>query len=199
MSSTRDHPLTQIVFSIGGVDRHAFTWVVDHRTSVLNPIFEGLTYLGTGGTLWVLLALLLAWRTHRPVVTTTIFVAATVWGADAAASILKLLIGRPRPFVADHHLHLLVGQPSSAALPSGHATTACAGAVLLGWLWPRGAWAFALLALGIAYSRIYVGVHYPSDVLAGAALGAACALAAITVARRSRRIGGRLTPGRVRR
>ena len=59
------------------------------------------------------------------------------------------------------------------SLPSGHAATAFAGAVALSYLWRRAAPLFFLLAAAIAYSRVYVGVHYPGDVLLGAAIGAA--------------------------
>jgi membrane-associated phospholipid phosphatase len=68
-------------------------------------------------------------------------------------------------------------------MPSGHAATSFAGAVVLTYLLPRAAPFLFLLAAAIAFSRVYVGVHYPSDVVAGAALGAAVALAALVLVR----------------
>jgi undecaprenyl-diphosphatase len=55
--------------------------------------------------------------------------------------------------------------------PSSHATNSFALAVLLGWAWPRRWGTFIGLALLVSYSRIYLGVHYPGDILGGAALG----------------------------
>lgn len=93
---------------------------------------------------------------------------------------------RPRPFVSVHDVHVLISRPSSGSLPSAHATTAFAGAVLLSWFWPRWRLAFAVLALAIAFSRVYVGVHYPTDVLAGAALGGFVALVGIAIVTHTR-------------
>ncbi|MGW8272150.1 MAG: glycosyltransferase family 39 protein [Thermodesulfovibrionales bacterium] len=96
--------------------------------------------------------------------------------ADAAAYVLKIAIGRPRPFAALEDVRLLVGRGGSSAMPSGHATNAFAVASAIGLLFPGMVRALLLIAAGlVALSRIYVGVHYPSDVLAGAVLGAGVA------------------------
>ncbi|HEU6446345.1 MAG TPA: phosphatase PAP2 family protein [Gaiellaceae bacterium] len=79
----------------------------------------------------------------------------------------------------------------SSAMPSGHSASAFAGAVVLAFLVPRAAPYLIALASVMAFSRIYVGVHWPSDVVAGAALGTAVALAAILAVRRwSAALGG---------
>jgi undecaprenyl-diphosphatase len=95
-------------------------------------------------------------------------------------SIVKRLIGRSRPFVggeADPFLFAPFGwRVEYASLPSGHATTAFAVAIAVGALWPRTralVWTFALV---IAASRVVVTAHHPSDVLAGALVGAFGAL-----------------------
>ncbi len=96
------------------------------------------------------------------------------------ASIVKRLIGRARPFVggsADPFLYAPFSwKVAYASLPSGHATTAFAVAVAFGMLWPRARpvlWAYALV---IAVSRVVLTAHHPSDVLAGALVGALGAL-----------------------
>jgi len=178
--------VTALVASIPGLDRHGFEWVVSHRVSILNPLFIFFTYIGTGGTLWVALASIIGWRSRRLLLPIALLSAAVVWGADALASLLKIVIDRPRPFVSLHDVHVLISRPSSGSLPSAHATTAFAGAVLLSWFWPRWRLAFAVLALAIAFSRVYVGVHYPTDVLAGAALGGSVALVGIAIVTRTR-------------
>jgi membrane-associated phospholipid phosphatase len=81
-----------------------------------------------------------------------------------------------------------VGTPSKLSFPSAHATSTTAAAVLLGGLLPVGAVrAAAVLVPPMAVSRLVLGVHYPSDVLAGAALGAAVAAATRRVSNRGSR------------
>jgi undecaprenyl-diphosphatase len=81
----------------------------------------------------------------------------------------------------------LIGATVGQSMPSGHAATSFAGAVILTYLLPRGAPLFFLLAAAIAFSRVYVGVHYMSDVLVGALLGAAVGLLGIGLLRLLRR------------
>jgi undecaprenyl-diphosphatase len=117
------------------------------------------------------LAVALAVLRRRPAILWTVPV---VLVADGIAGLLKVAVGRQRP-----HLDPLVGVPGSAAFPSGHTTTAFAGAAMLTAFAIRGAPLFYLLASAIGFSRIYVGVHWPLDVLAGAALGTLVALTSL--------------------
>jgi undecaprenyl-diphosphatase len=131
-----------------------------------------LSYIGYFGTAWILLALALSLAGRRHPALPVLLTAASVWTADLAALTIKALVERPRPSVAVPEAHPLMGA-AGYSMPSGHAATAFAGAVAVAYLWRRGAPWFFLLAAAIAFSRVYVGVHYPGDVLAGAALGAA--------------------------
>ena len=115
-----------------------------------------------------------------------------------ASEVLKELTVRPRPLASVLDARLLVPMPSSYAFPSGHATSAFSAAtgVVLVARWslkrvPLWGWGMLVLAAAISYSRVYVGVHYPTDVLAGAGLGMACGW---IVARYVASLGGR--PGR---
>jgi undecaprenyl-diphosphatase len=76
--------------------------------------------------------------------------------------------------------------PTSHSFPSGHAATSFACAIVLGAVAPRYRLPFLVLAAAVAYSRLYNGVHYPLDVLGGAVLGVAIALALRFLARRWR-------------
>ena len=100
-----------------------------------------------------------------------------------SSRVLKYLIERPRPCHVLAHVHLLVGCGSGYSFPSSHAVNHFAAALVLSWFYPKAApWLF-LYATLIAFSRVYVGVHYPSDVLGGAVIGAilgVCIAAAVT-------------------
>jgi undecaprenyl-diphosphatase len=116
--------------------------------------------------------------------------ALTVLLADLSSESLKSLYGRPRPALVPHGSYVY-----SASFPSGHSTLSAATfltlAMLIASLEPnRGTKIMVfvlalLLVLSIGFSRVYLGVHWPSDVLAGWCLGAAWALAAWTVLLRS--------------
>jgi len=98
--------------------------------------------------------------------------------ATVLANTLKSAFDRPRPPVGHPEVHPLVDVPHSASMPSGHAAGAFAAAVAVGLVHPRLRWPLLGLAALIALSRIWLGVHYFTDVLAGAALGSAVAYVA---------------------
>ena len=117
-----------------------------------------------------------------------------VAAADALAIVISAALrgafDRRRPPLVYPHPKPLVHVPASGSLPSGHTATAFACATTLAFFAPRAAPLFFLLATAIGFSRVYVGVHYPLDVVAGAALGVAIAIALrwlSTSLRRSRR------------
>jgi undecaprenyl-diphosphatase len=119
------------------------------------------------------LGLALLWR--RPWIFGQVALAAGT--ADLASWGLKRAIDRPRPSSVYTHPEPLVHAPHDPSFPSGHAATSFACATTLSFFAPRLAPAFFVLAAAIAWSRVYVGVHYPLDVLAGAVLGVAVAIA----------------------
>jgi undecaprenyl-diphosphatase len=110
-------------------------------------------------------------------------VASSVWAAGAALVALGIgqLIGgaidRARPYEAMTGVHLLVDKTTDFSFPSDHATAA--GAVAVGLLLTNRRWRIvaAVLAIVMAFTRVYVGAHYPGDVLAGLALGGGVAAA----------------------
>lgn len=149
---------------------------------MLDPVFEALSLVGSLGLVWLVIGALLAWRLRRRLVVPALV--ATVLAAELASGLLKLAVGRQRPPDADPTLpQPLLDPPSTHSFPSGHASVSFACATVLAWHVPRLAWpAFALAAL-VAWSRVWVGVHYPLDVAAGAVLGVALAFALRAAAR----------------
>jgi membrane-associated phospholipid phosphatase len=103
--------------------------------------------------------------------------------ASGLNAVVKQVVGRSRP-PGEIGLEAVVGVPSSPSFPSGHAMTAFAVAATIALLAPRLRWAVLALAGVIAVSRVYLGVHFWFDVLAGAAFGMAIgALIAVAVRR----------------
>ncbi|RVW06911.1 phosphatase PAP2 family protein [Prescottella agglutinans] len=96
-------------------------------------------------------------------------------GAHAASIVIKRVVRRPRP--NDPSVQVNVSTPSKLSFPSSHATSTTAAAVLLGRL--TGLPLPAVLVPPMLLSRLVLGVHYPTDVLAGSALGAVSAAAVL--------------------
>jgi undecaprenyl-diphosphatase len=177
-----------------GFDRHWERWVVHHRWHPIDQIFVWLTRIGTWGAIWLLIALALAlvWRRL------SIFIAVALadLAADSLAAALKAATSIDRPPLRYVHPKALVSLPSGSSFPSGHTSTSFACATVLSFFVPRAAPAFYLLALAIGFSRIYVGVHWPLDVVGGAVLGVAVGLAVTALLRRG--AGRRLSARRLR-
>ena len=89
--------------------------------------------------------------------------------------ILKPMFDRPRPYQVNESITVIDARPDTSAFPSGHAAMAVAGAIAGAQLIRYSAWFWWPLAAIMAVSRIYMGVHWPTDVVAGALVGLAAA------------------------
>ena len=154
------------------MDGQILIWIQNHlHADWLNPIMRAITSLGNAGAFWILLAaaLLLFRRTLKIGLACAISIAI---GALITNLILKNWVARVRPYEAMEALSILVGRPRDFSFPSGHATASFAGAwAVFRNTKSRWRWGALILAILIALSRLYVGVHYPTDVLAGTAIG----------------------------
>jgi undecaprenyl-diphosphatase len=151
---------------------------------VLDDVFVALSRLGSQGAIWLLIAVLAALYWRRPAIFLYVALADLIAGVSGA--LLRQAIGRERPPLRFPEPYPLVQVPGNPGFPSGHAATSFACAATLVWLTPLSPIALYALATLIAFSRVYVGVHYPLDVIGGAALGlgVATALRLLVEARR---------------
>ena len=141
----------------------------------LNPIVSFYTKLGDAGVLWITLSLLmLFWKPTRRA--GALALCAMVLGLLATNLTIKPLVQRGRPWL-DWPIGPLVTEKDPNSFPSGHTCAAFAAGMSwmrsLPWRWGRAA--AVVLAVCMGLSRLYVGVHYPTDVLVGALIGALCA------------------------
>ena len=179
-----------------GMEFAILDWIQAHlRCGFLDAVLPVITRTADHGELWIILALvLLAIRSQRK------------YGAAVACGLvldlvscnllLKPLVGRIRPFAVNAAVELLVKAPLDASFPSGH-TAASFAAVFALKAAGSPLWKPALaVAVVIAFSRLYLYVHWPSDVLAGVLLGAAVGWAGAKLAKKAGKIIEKRKAGR---
>ena len=159
------------------LDRDLDRWVVHHRTEPFDTLFVWLSHAGSNGLVWILIALAVAlvWR-HWALVPVTI---ATALVADWTNLALKEAFDRERPSSRFAEPEPLMRPPDSPSFPSGHAATSFACATVIGASVPQLRVPLYVLAALVAWSRVYVGVHYPLDALGGALYGVAVGLVVV--------------------
>ncbi|MFB6265881.1 MAG: phosphatase PAP2 family protein [Candidatus Nanohaloarchaea archaeon] len=136
---------------------------VSLRSPLFNELFIPVTAFGS--PLAIVIAFIGLYYFERKGSAVVLAVGAAA--AGVAEKSLNLLVARPRPEVAPY---LIQGAGTGSSFPSGHATLAFLLATVLYREFGKPAFFFTIAAL-VAFSRLYIGVHYPSDVLAGALLG----------------------------
>lgn len=151
------------------------------RNPLLTPLVRVITILGNGGAIWVLLTLVMLTMTKTRKI--GCMMALSLIGILLINNMMiKNLVARTRPYEVIGGLTYLVPKPREFSFPSGHAGSSFAAAWVMFRRLPRRYGVPALvLATLIALSRLYVGVHYPSDVLFGVIVGIAVSLAAEAV------------------
>ncbi len=151
------------------------------RQDWMNPFWIFITSLGNGGQLWLITAvlLLIPRKTNHVGVAAILAVAA---GALITNVALKNIVARIRPFEVISGLEILIRAPHDYSFPSGHTCSAFSAAFVYYRLLPK-KWGIAALIVAslIGFSRLYLGVHYPSDVLGGILAGAFAAWTGVKV------------------
>ena len=175
-------------------DQLAVEAVAELRWGPATALFVLISAWWVKGPLFLLIGGLSDVRARRRLPGTALCAAASLALATLVSTLLKDLFDRTRPPLADPSVVPLVTTPDSPSFPSGHALTAFAAAVAVGALHPRLRWPLVALAALVGLSRVYLGVHYALDVLAGALIGTIIGLASAYVARAVRRRRAPATP-----
>ena len=153
-------------------DAAARDGLTTHHTPVLDAIMLTLTMIGRGGAVWIVLAAVAVASDRRRLRAAARVVLIILLTYATIDGVLKPIFARARPFDAVADVRVVGTRPTTYSFPSGHAAMAFGGAIGLMAIWPRQVWLLGL-AFAIAVSRIYVGVHYPLDVLVGGLVGGA--------------------------
>lgn len=170
-----------------GSDGAVLLWIQEYlRSPLLNAFFVCYTTLGNAGLVWLVLSVvMLCFKPTRRAGVTALLALAV--GFVCTNVILKPLVHRTRPWLVVEGLTALIAEHDPHSFPSGHTcaafAAACAWRPYLSKTWGNIALICAAL---MGFSRLYVGVHFPTDVLAGALVGCLCAW-----------LAGRLIPIRI--
>ena len=146
-------------------------WIQENLRGFLDAPMRIITTLGNTGIFWIVLTVLLLIfkKTRKPALNAAL---SMILALLAVNIIIKPLVGRIRPYEVIEGLSILVAKESEFSFPSGHASNSLSCAWVLFRMLPKKYGVPALvLAILIALSRLYVGVHYPTDVICGAIIG----------------------------
>jgi undecaprenyl-diphosphatase len=163
------------------LDHRIVAWLSSLDLPFVTPLMKLASVLGADGIVFIGIAFWVALARRR--IAPAAAVLAAVFASQLLSNLMKHAVDRARPSVTYADVQPLVPLPDSSSMPSGHAWIAAAAATVLWVVIPRRrAWIVGLAAL-IGLSRVYLGVHYPSDVLVGAAGGVATGLLVLLGAR----------------
>ena len=162
------------------LDGNILLWIQEYiRNDFLTPIFKFITSLGDEGYVWIAIAIVLLFvKNFRKV---GLMVGASLLGSLVFNNmIVKNIVARPRPYRMIETLTILIPEPGEYSFPSGHTSSSFAAGVVLYLMLPKKYGIPAMvLAFLIGISRLYVGVHYPTDVLGGMVMGTLIAVSVV--------------------
>jgi undecaprenyl-diphosphatase len=164
----------KVLTFVNNLDQSVLLWIqATWHNAVLDQIMIASSALGTKGLVWIVIALALMINRKTRFIG-FIALAALLLATAMGEGLLKHLIQRPRPYDDFPSVHLLIAKSTVYSFPSGHATSSFAVAAVLARYLKKYAVAFWSLAALIAFSRLYLFMHYPTDIIAGILLGLIC-------------------------
>lgn len=157
------------------IDIYILNFIQDYlHNPIADKVMIYITMIGDKGLVWIIISLwLIAYKKYRKVGLMTL--SALLLSALLGDVILKNIIQRERPFMYLDNVDLLIPPPSSFSFPSGHTAASFAAAGILAESFKKYAAPIFTLASLIAFSRLYLYVHYPTDIMGGIILGLICA------------------------
>ena len=157
--------------AILALDFQILDWIQLIRFDLLDSFMIFITKLGDEGIIWIVLGLLLCLKKkYRPY--GLMVLGALICGLLIGNWTLKPLFARLRPFQIREGVELLIAPPSGFSFPSGHTRSSFEAAFVIWYMDKRAGVAALILAALITFSRMYLYVHFPTDILGGIALGA---------------------------
>ncbi len=140
------------------------------KCGLMDALMPAVTFLGNGGLIWIIAAVILLCfkKTRKCGIAVA---AALIMGALLNSALIKPIIARERPFTADSTIKLLISPPTDYSFASGHTLSSFAAATAMAFYSRKIGIPAYFVAASVAFSRLYLMVHFPTDVLGGAIIG----------------------------
>ncbi|MBQ7784015.1 MAG: phosphatase PAP2 family protein [Oscillospiraceae bacterium] len=170
--------------SIQAIDFAILDFIQENlRCGFLDAVLPFITRLGNAGLIWIVIALAFTVsKKYRRL--GVVMIIGLLVSLVTGNLLLKNLIARPRPFIVNEAAVLIIPPPSDYSFPSGHTFSSFISAVILSMHSKKFAAAAIPLAVVMGFSRLYLYVHFPTDVLAGMLLGIALGIAVFRLCRK---------------
>lgn len=163
------------------VDNTILRWInVNFRNKTFDKIMPIITSAGNLGIIWIIISVLLMTKKDYRLLGQMMLIALIIT-TILGEGIIKHIVKRKRPFYGDDDKELLISRPITYSFPSGHTASSFAVATVFIKTDNAASLEIMLLACLIAFSRIYLGVHYPSDVIGGVIIGTLCGLITVMI------------------
>lgn len=170
--------------AIQNLDFTILDYIRDNLSNtLLDKIMPLFTHLGDAGIIWILIAVyLLIMKKYRKY--GIMMVLALILDFLLCNILLKEIVGRARPFEVRPYIDIIINKPQDPSFPSGHTAISFAAASVLFYMDKRTGIFSIIIASIIAFSRLYLYVHYPTDVLSGIIVGVLCGVISINIYKR---------------